>query len=208
MPINEALSAFATQTTIYTGETPTVISFSWINTTGVWIFISALIGGLIQKASLKDFGRVLVDTLNQMKETMITMLSVLAVAKIMGYAGMISDISSFVIAITGSFYPFFAPWFGALGTFVTGSGTNSGVLFGQVQLEAAQALNANSLWIVALNSLGVAVGKMLSPQSLAIALSSVDSKGQDSKLLSMVLPYGTGMIILMSVLAFVGNMVL
>ena len=208
MPINEALSVFATQTTIYTGENPTVISFSWINTPGVWIFISALIGGLIQKASLKDFGRVLVDTLNQMKETMITMLSVLAVAKIMGYAGMISDISSFVIAITGSFYPFFAPWFGALGTFVTGSGTNSGVLFGQVQLEAAQALNANSLWIVALNSLGVAVGKMLSPQSLAIALSSVDSKGQDSKLLSMVLPYGTGMIILMSILAFVGNMVL
>ena len=208
MPINEALSVFATQTTIYTGENPTVISFSWINTPGVWIFISALIGGLIQKASLKDFGRVLVDTLNQMKETMITMLSVLAVAKIMGYAGMISDISSFVIAITGSFYPFFAPWFGALGTFVTGSGTNSGVLFGQVQLEAAQALNANSLWIVALNSLGVAVGKMLSPQSLAIALSSVDSKGQDSKLLSMVLPYGAVMIILMSILAFVGNMVL
>ena len=207
-PVNEALSAFSTTITIYTGNDPGTVSFSWINTPGVWIFLSALIGGSIQKAKLKDFATVFADTFVQMKETMITMLCVLATAKIMGYAGMISDISAFVISITGSFYPFFAPWFGALGTFVTGSGTNSGVLFGPVQMEAAQALQANSLWIVALNSLGVAVGKMLSPQSLAIALSSVDSKGQDSKLLSMVLPYGIGMILLMSILAYIGNMIL
>lgn len=207
-PVNEALSVFSSQVTIYTGPDPNLVSFSWINTPGVWIFLSAILGGWIQKAKCKDFIQVLIETLQQMKETMITMLCVLACAKIMGYAGMISDISSFVILITGSFYPFFAPWFGALGTFVTGSGTNSGVLFGQVQMEATQALQANNLWIVALNSLGVAVGKMLSPQSLAIALSSVDSKGQDSKLLSMVLPYGAIMIILMSILAFVGNMIL
>ncbi|MDQ9761502.1 L-lactate permease, partial [Acinetobacter baumannii] len=72
---------------------------------------------------------MLKETFVQMKETMITMISVLACAKIMGYSGMISSIASFAIGTTGSFYPLFAPWIGGLGTFVTGSGTNSGVLF-------------------------------------------------------------------------------
>lgn len=128
------------------------------------------------KASFNDFKEVFIATLKQMKETIITMLCVLGCAKIMGYAGMIASIATFAIAVTGSFYPFVAPCLGCLGTFVTGSGTSSGVLFGAVQQNAAVSLNADPYWIVALNSLGVAAGKMLSPQSIAIALSSVDQK--------------------------------
>lgn len=139
-----------------------------------------------------------------MKETMITMISVLACAKVMGYAGMITSISTFAIGVTGSFYPLIAPWLGGLGTFVTGSGTNSGVLFGAVQKTAAETLSVNPYWMVALNSLGVAAGKMISPQSLAIALSSVDARGQDSKLMSQIMPYGIAFLVLMSIIGFVG----
>lgn len=207
-PINTYLSQFSTTTTIYNGTDPNTMTFSWINTPGIWIFLSAIIGGLIQKASFKDFKDVLIGTVKQMSETMITMLCVLGCAKIMGYSGMIADIAAFAIAVTGSFYPFFAPWIGALGTFVTGSGTNSGVLFGAVQSNAASTLHQDPYWIVALNSLGVAAGKMLSPQSIAIALSSVDAKGQDSKLLSMILPYGVVFLILMSFIAYFGLLIL
>ena len=206
-PVNTFLSQFSTTTTVYSGKNPNSMTFTWINTPGVWIFLSAILGGLIQKAKFRDFKIVLLATLKQMSETIITMLCVLGCAKIMGYAGMISSIAAFAIAVTGSFYPFFAPWIGCLGTFVTGSGTSSGVLFGAVQQNAAETLNANPYWIVALNSLGVAAGKMLSPQSIAIALSSVDGKGQDSKLLSMILPYGLGFIIIMSFIAYFGNMI-
>ncbi len=205
MPVNTYLSKFATSTTIYTGDNPSTMTFTWINTPGVWIFLSAILGGLIQKATFRDFKVVFVATIKQMSQTIITMLCVLGCAKIMGYAGMIASIASF--AITGSFYPFFAPWIGCLGTFVTGSGTSSGVLFGAVQESAAQSLQAEPYWIVALNSLGVAAGKMLSPQSIAIALSSVDGQGQDSKLLSMILPYGVGFIIAMSFVAYFGQMI-
>ena len=207
MPVNTYLSKFATSTTIYTGDNPSTMTFTWINTPGVWIFLSAILGGLIQKATFRDFKVVFVATIKQMSQTIITMLCVLGCAKIMGYAGMIASIASFAIAITGSFYPFFAPWIGCLGTFVTGSGTSSGVLFGAVQESAAQSLQAKPYWIVALNSLGVAAGKMLSPQSIAIALSSVDGQGQDSKLLSMILPYGVGFIIAMSFVAYFGQMI-
>lgn len=207
MPVNTYLSKFASSTIIYSGENPSTMTFTWINTPGVWIFLSAILGGLIQKATFRDFKVVFVATLKQMSQTIITMLCVLGCAKIMGYAGMIASIASFAIAITGSFYPFFAPWIGCLGTFVTGSGTSSGVLFGAVQESAAQSLHTNPYWIVALNSLGVAAGKMLSPQSIAIALSSVDGQGQDSKLLSMILPYGVGFIILMSFVAYFGQLI-
>lgn len=203
-PIQQALSVFSTSIAVFSGKNPATLTFSWINTPGVWIFLSAFIGGIIQKATLKEIGTVLLATINQMKETMITMLCVLGCAKIMGYAGMIASISSFAIGAAGSLYPIFAPWIGALGTFVTGSGTNSGVLFGAVQLDASKHLHINPYWMVALNSLGVAAGKMLSPQSLAIGLSSADAKGQDSKLLAKILPYGIAFLIGMSALAFIG----
>lgn len=207
-PVNTFLAQFATSLTIFTGENPNTITFAWINTPGVWIFLSAMIGGLLQGAKMEDFVIVLKETFVQMKETMITMISVLACAKIMGYSGMISSIASFAIGTTGSFYPLFAPWIGGLGTFVTGSGTNSGVLFGAVQSSAANTLQIDPYWMVSLNSLGVAAGKMLSPQSLAIALSSVNAKGEDAKLMARVMPYGLLFLVLMSILGFVGAQIL
>ncbi len=203
-PINTFLAQFATSIQIYTGKNPSTLTFSWINTPGVWIFLSAFIGGWIQGARKNDFIQIFKATFKQMSETMMTMLFVLACAKIMGYSGMISSISAFAIAATGQFYPLFAPWIGALGTFVTGSGTNSGVLFGAIQQNAANNLEIDSYWMVALNSMGVAAGKMLSPQSLAIGLSSANAKGEDSKLLKMILPYGLAFLVIMSILAFVG----
>lgn len=203
-PINTFLAQFSSSLVVYTGADPNTVSFSWINTPGVWIFLSALIGGTLQGAKLEDFKIVAKETVLQMKETMITMIAVLACAKIMGYSGMIASIAAFAISAAGALYPIFAPWIGALGTFVTGSGTNSGVLFGAVQKSAADTLQIDPYWMVALNSLGVTVGKMLSPQSMAIALSSVDAKGEDAKLMARVMPYGVFFLVLMSVLGFLG----
>lgn len=207
-PVNTFLAQFSSTVTVYSGENPGSLSFSWINTPGVWIFLSAILGGLIQKATLKQFTSTLSETLKQMSQTIITMLCVLGCAKVMGYSGMISSIAAFAIAITGSLYPLVAPLLGCLGTFVTGSGTSSGVLFGAVQSSAAASLNANVYWMVGLNSLGVAAGKMISPQSIAIALSSVDRQGEDSKLLSKVIPYAVAFIILMAVIAYAGSMII
>lgn len=204
-PINTFLAQFASQATIYAGENPNVLTFSWINTPGVWIFLSAFLGGLVQKTSMSTFLRVLKQTCKQMSETAMTIISVLACAKVMGYSGMIATISSFSILTTGSLYPIIAPWIGALGTFVTGSGTNSGVLFGAVQMDAAKHLQVDPYWMVALNSLGVGAGKMLSPQSLAIGLSSANAKGKDSQLMSMIAPYGLAFLIGMSILSWFGT---
>lgn len=122
----------------------------------------------------------------------------------MGYAGMIGAVSSFCIAVTGSLFPLMAPVIGAVGAFVTGSGTSSGLLFGSVQLQAAEALGMDPYWIVALNSLGVGAGKMISPQSLAIGMAAVQVTGAEGKLLSRVLPIAVVFVVLMAALGLGG----
>lgn len=200
-PVNEWLARFSSTVTLYTGENPGSLSFSWVNTPGVWILAAAIVGGRIQGAGAGQMGRVFVATVRQMMPTVVTMLAVLGCSKVMGYAGMISSISSFCIAVTGSLYPLVAPWIGMVGAFVTGSGTSSAMLFGLIQSQAAEALGTDPYWMVALNELGVAAGKMLSPQTLAIGLASVRVVGKDAELLRAVLPYVLGFLVAMSAIA-------
>lgn len=202
--IHDALAPFASSVQFYSGENPNTITFTWINTPGVWIFLAAIIGGSIQGATPAQMLRVFKATVLQMLPTVITMLSVLGCAKVMGYSGMITSISTFCIAVVGGLYPLVAPWFGALGSFVTGSGTSAGLLFGSVQSQAATALGMSDYWIVGLNSLGVAAGKMISPQSLAIGTAAVHVSGKDSELLKEILPYAVGYLVAMSVWAMLG----
>ena len=136
------------------------------------------------------------------------MLSVLGCAKVMGYSGMISDISAFCIAVAGGLFPVVAPWIGMVGAFVTGSGTSSGMLFGPIQQQAATALGCDAYWMVALNSLGVAAGKMLSPQTLAIGLAAVRVSGKDAELLRAVLPCVLGFLVVMSAIGIGGALLL
>lgn len=206
--VHDALAPLASSVTIFTGENPSTVTFTWVNTPGVWIFIAAFAGGLIQGASLRQMGEVLVATVRQMLPTAATMLAVLGCAKVMGYAGMIGAISSFCIAVTGACFPLMAPVIGAVGAFVTGSGTSSGLLFGSVQQQAAEALGMDPYWMVALNSLGVGAGKMISPQTLAIGMASVKVVGIEGKLLARVLPIALAFMVLMAVLGMAGAVLL
>ena len=102
--VHAALAPFASHVQVYCGENPGMLTFSWINTPGVWIFLAAFVGGAIQGASPRMMGEVLAATVKQMTPTVITMLSVLGCAKVMGYAGMISSISAFCIAVSTRFW--------------------------------------------------------------------------------------------------------
>ena len=75
-------------------------------------------------------------------------------------------------------------------------------------MDAATALNMDPFWVVGLNMLGVGVGKMLSPQSIAIALSAVGGTGRASELLKKVLPYGAVLLVLTSLVGYFGSILL
>ncbi len=203
--INEPLSAIKTSVVIYQGAQASPYTFTWINTPGVLILISGIIGGFIQKCKVKDLFKVMKDTVIQMSKTICTMLGVLACAKIMGYSGMISAISTFFVTILGSLFPLASPLIGALGTFVTGSGTSSEVLFGNVQLEAARAIGVSEYWLVAANSLGTSAGKMLAPQSIAIGCAACGLQGKDGEILSKIAKYAFAYVIIMALIVYFGQ---
>lgn len=202
--VNSALAPLSSSVQVFSGKNPGTLSFMWVNTPGIWIFLAAIVGGFIQGARPAQMLEVLGATVKQMMPTVITMLSVLGCAKVMGYSGMISSISAFCIGVAGAAYPLIAPWIGAVGTFVTGSGTSSAMLFGPVQKQAADALGTDPYWMVALNMLGVSAGKMLSPQSLAIGLASVRVVGKDAELMRAIIPYGIAFLVVMSIIALGG----
>lgn len=154
---------------IYSGNATSTTSFSWINTPGMMIIIATFIAGIIQKLNIKYMAIVFKDTVIQLKTSFITIMSIVAISKIMSYSGMTSSISFGLCAITGSFYPLISPLLGAIGTFVTGSDTSANILFGGLQVEAAKSLSIDPYWIAAANTAGATAGKMISPQSIAIA---------------------------------------
>lgn len=204
-PVNSFLKVFSSSFKISTAASAGNASFSWVNTPGVWIILATVIGGFIQKAG----GRVMWDTfcatVKQLVKTMITIMSVLAVAKIMTYSGMISDMANLFVTLTGRFYGFVAPIIAALGAFVTGSGTNTEVLLGRLQSEAANAIGASPYWLAAANSVGAGIGKIVSPQCIATAVAAVGLTGQDSKMLSAVIKWALLMLVLACALVGFGE---
>ena len=207
-PVHNAIKELKHSFMIYTGEGGKPLTFSWINTPGVVIFIAAICGGLIQNASWVEMVGVLGFTLKKYWRTFVTICSVLATAKVMIYSGMISDIARSAVVATGPVYPFVAPLIGVLGAFITGSGTSTNVLFGNLQLETALSLNLNPYWITAANVMGAGIGKMVCPQNIAIGAGAIGITGSDSKILAAVFKYFVMYALLAGVICFVGSLLM
>ncbi|WP_455089105.1 L-lactate permease [Peptoanaerobacter stomatis] len=187
--IRGPLAVVKTAVPIYSGEGAKPYEFSWLVTPGVLIILAGILGGLIQKCSLGEIFGILGSSIKQMQKTIITIVAVISTAKIMGYSGMTQDIANFMVATTGNFYPLIAPLIGAIGTFVTGSSTSSSVLFSKLQYSTAQTLGMNPTWLVAANTVGSTAGKIVSPQSIAVATAAANIVGEESKILNGVVKY-------------------
>ncbi|WP_370838642.1 L-lactate permease [Intestinibacter bartlettii] len=206
--INSLLAKASSNIHIYTGDATSTTAFSWINTPGMMILIATFIAGLIQKLKLTYMLDVLKRTIIQLKTSFITIMSIVAISKIMSHSGMTSSISFGLCAITGSFYPLIAPLLGAIGTFVTGSDTSANILFGALQTEAAKSLSIDPYWIAAANTAGATAGKMISPQSIAIATSATGLIGSEGKILSTTVKYCLGYVIILGLIVYFGGGIL
>ncbi len=119
-------------------------------------------------------------------------MAIVSMAKVLGYSGMIGSIAVTLAGVTGHFYPLIAPSIGALGTFMTGSDTSSNILFGQLQKQTALQLGINPIWIAAANASGACIGKLISPQSIAIATIATGLTGREGELLTVTVKYAIG----------------
>ena len=191
-PLNAFLGQFKIAFSVYSGENPATISLAIFNS-AVMLFLAGIIGGFIQKASVGTMVTVFGRTLKGMWKAIATIVFIIALAKVMGYSGMTSSIAILLANLTGSFYPALAPLVGIIGTFVTGSTTSAGVIFAQMQAEVAGILGVDAVQLVAANMAGGAIGKLISPQSIAIAVAAIGTiegvKSTDSAIMSKTIKY-------------------
>lgn len=186
----------------YYGENGKRIQFNWLTSGGTVLFFSAVITAYIQGMKMKEFFVTCKETLYQVKNSFITIILVVSLAKIMTYSGMVETSASFIAMASGKFFPLISPFIGAIGTFITGSDTSSNILFGDLQKQTAIKLNLDQYWIVAGNGSGATAGKMISPQSISIAASSIDHKANESEMMKHGLKYCMLYVISMGLFVF------
>jgi lactate permease len=133
------------------------------------------------------------------KRAILTIVSVLGLGFLLNYAGMTSTLG-LAAAATGLLFPFFSPIIGWLGVALTGSDTSSNALFANLQKVTAQQIGLNPNLTVGANSSGGVLGKMISPQNLAVGTSATGLQGREGDLLRLVLKWSIGLTIVMSVL--------
>lgn len=172
-------------------------SIHWLTHAGVLLFVGTFVGGLIQGASVKALFKVLFSTLWQLRPTIVTVVCLVGLSAIMDRAGMILVIATALAAATGSSYPLIAPFVGGIGTFITGSGTPSNILFGKMQVAVASHIGASPAWLAAANMTGTTAGKIISLQSIAIATSVCNLQGREGLILKAALPYAIGYIVVL-----------
>lgn len=148
---------------------------------GTAILITAIISMFILKISLATGIRVFGETLKQLVYPIITIGSVLGFAYIANYSGL-SYTLGLLFASTGKVFPFLSPVLGWMGVFLTGSDTSANALFGKLQVVTAQQIGVNPVLTIAANSSGGVVGKMISPQSIAVAAAATNLVGRESDL--------------------------
>ena len=151
-------------------------AFNWLAAAGTLLLISGLITMVVLKVSPGRALKVFVETLDQLKWAILTVASVLALAYVMNQSGQTTTLGLWA-AGAGGFFAFLSPIIGWLGVAVTGSDTSSNSLFGQLQVAAAKDAGLSQVLMAAANSSGGVLGKMISPQNLAIGAAAVGMGG-------------------------------
>lgn len=158
-----------------------VFTFNALSATGTAILFAALISMLVLKMKPVEGIRTFFETFAELKRPIYSIGMVLAFAFIANYSGLSSTLA-LLLAGTGAMFPFFSPFLGWLGVFLTGSDTSSNALFCSLQATTAQQIGVSDTLMVAANTTGGVTGKMISPQSIAVACAAVGLVGKESDL--------------------------
>ena len=160
---------------------PQIFKLNYLSAAGTAIFLTALISMPLIGISFRQGVRIFAATLSQLKYPIITIASVLGFAYIANSSGITITLAE-ALATTGFLFPFFAPVLGWLGVFITGSDTSANALFAKLQYETARVIGVDPVVTVAGNVSGGVVGKMISPQSIAVAAAAGQLVGKEAEL--------------------------
>ena len=176
-------------------------NFNWLPAAGTLLLISGLITMVVLKVSPGRAVKVAGSSLDQLKWAIVTVAAVLALAYVMNQSGQTITLGLWA-AGAGAAFAFLSSLIGWLGVAVTGSDTSSNALFGALQVTAAKDAGISPTLLAAANSSGGVLGKMVSPQNLAIGAAAVGLAGKEGDLFRKVLGWSIGLMLIMCVLVY------
>jgi lactate permease len=146
--------------------------------------------------------RILVGTVQKVMSSSVSIASMVTMAVIMENAGM-TDTLARGLASMGSIFPLVAPWIGALGAFMTGSNTNSNVVFGALQLRTAQLLGYEAVIILAGQTAGAALASVMAPAKVVVGASTAGMAGREGEVMRKIILYTVILVLFISILTLV-----
>jgi lactate permease len=188
-------------------STATVYTFSWLSSPGTLLLLSGVLVAAAYRVSplvaVREFGATVV----RLRWALLTVASVLALAYVMNLSGQTITIGTW-IAGAGAAFAFLSPILGWLGTAVTGSDTSANALFATLQQAAGHKAGLDPTLLVAANTSGGVVGKMISPQNLTIAATAVGLVGRESVLFRAAVKWSLLLLLALCVLVLLQSSLL
>lgn len=170
-----------------------------IKATGTLLMLSGIVTMALYRMSIRRGLAIYWQTLVQLRWTIVTVISVLALSFVMNLSGQTNSIGV-ALATTGVFFAVLSPVIGWLGVALTGSDTSSNSLFGQLQVAAATETGLSPVLMAAANSSAGVLGKMLSVQNLAVAAAAVGMAGEESTLFRKLIGWSLSLLVLITAL--------
>ncbi|WP_018313771.1 lactate permease LctP family transporter [Cupriavidus sp. UYPR2.512] len=158
-----------------------VLKLDLLSAVGTAILLTALISAVLLRMKPRALLATFAETLVELARPVLSIGLVLAFAFVANYSGMSSTLA-LLLAGTGAAFPFFSPFLGWLGVFLTGSDTSSNALFCALQNTTAHQIGVSDTLLVAANTTGGVTAKMISPQSIAVACAATGLVGKESEL--------------------------
>lgn len=175
-----------------------------LTTPGTLLMISGFIGALAGGLTFRRSVRLVGEAALKIRRTAVVVISILVLAKVMTFSGMIASVARMLAGAVGGFFPLLSPWLGALGTFVTGSDTSSNILLGSLQKQTALNTGYDPAWLSAANTSGATAGKMISPQSISVGASTAGVESRQGEILRTTIWYCAGYLVLLSIVICLG----
>ncbi len=174
----------------------TQFKFNWLPAAGTLLILAGLISAVILKVSPGRAFKTWLATFVELRSAIITVMAVLALAYVMNLSGQTVSLGAW-LAEAGAVFAIISPILGWIGVAVTGSDTSSNSLFGALQAQAATKAGLDPVLISAANSSGGVLGKMVSPQNLAIAAAAVAMSGREGEIFRKVIGWSLLLLVLM-----------
>ncbi len=181
---------------------------SLLNHAGAVLLYASFMAFLIYKVAGKykpgAFTTILTGTMKRVWAPSASIILMLCMATIMEYSGMTEALARGLANLAGGLFPLIAPWIGALGAFMTGSNTNSNVVFALLQLRTAQLLSYSAAIILAGQTAGAGLASVVAPAKIVVGTSTADLAGREGEVMRKMLPYIIVLVVLISLLTYLG----